>query len=231
MIGSAAVAMWCDVDLEVKAEYDDWHAHEHMPERLSIPGFLRGSRWVSTDGRNAYFIRYEAADLETLTSGPYLERLNNPTPWSTKMMPHHRNMVRSICRVQAGFGAGVAQFMLTLRLAPVAGAEDRLGDWLTAELLPKLPSRQGLVSAQLLRDAARPQRNLTTEQKIRGGDATADWIVLVNGYDAAAVDTVAAEVANDAALAEHGAAPGSIARVYRLAVLLTPADLHRRGRN
>ena len=225
MPGSAAVAVWCDVGFEVKDEFDDWHAHEHMPERLSIPGCLRGSRWVSTDGRNAYFTLYEAKDLATITTGPYLERLNNPTPWSTKMMPHHRNMVRSLCRVQAGFGSCVAQFLLTLRLTPEPGAEEKLGNCLTAELLAKIPSRKGLVSAQLLQDAARPQGTLTTEQKIRGGDATADWIVLVNGYDAAAVDAVAADEVNAGALAAHGAAPGSIARVYRLAIVLTPGDL------
>ena len=217
--------MWCDVGFAVKNEFDDWHAHEHMPERLSIPGFLRGSRWVSTDGRNAYFILYEVKDLATLTAGPYLERLNNPTPWSTKMMPHHRNMVRSLCRVQARFGSCVAQFMLTLQLTPEPGAERKLGDFLTAELLPKIPSRKGLVSAKLLHDAARTQGTPTTEQKIRGGDATADWIVLVNGYDAAAVDAVAANEASAAVLAEHGAAPGSIARVYRVAVLLTSSEL------
>ncbi len=46
----AAVTIWCDVAPEVREEFDDWHAHEHMPERLSIPGFLRGSRWVAADG-------------------------------------------------------------------------------------------------------------------------------------------------------------------------------------
>ncbi len=34
-----------DVAAEVQVEHDDWHSHEHLPERLSIPGFLRGSRW------------------------------------------------------------------------------------------------------------------------------------------------------------------------------------------
>lgn len=47
MLGSAAVAMWWDIAPEMRAEWEDWHSHEHMPERLGIPGFLRGSRWVS----------------------------------------------------------------------------------------------------------------------------------------------------------------------------------------
>jgi hypothetical protein len=32
---------------------------------------------------------------------------------------------------------------------------------------------------------------MTEEQKIRGGDATADWVLLVGGYDAAAVEQAA----------------------------------------
>ena len=53
MLGAAAVAIWCEVAPEIREEFDDWHAHEHMPERLAIPGFLRGSRWVSADGGKA----------------------------------------------------------------------------------------------------------------------------------------------------------------------------------
>ena len=204
MLGAAAVAIWCDVALEVKDEYDDWHAHEHMPERLAIPGFLRGSRWVSVDGRNAYFILYELEALSVLTEGPYLERLNNPTPWSTKMMPHHRNMVRSLCRVESSFGTGLGEAMLTIRLTHSLGAE----------LLASLPARKGLVAAHLLRDAGAVQGAQTTEQKIRGGDKSADWIVLVNGYSADALSSLAAGELKDAA-------PGSISRIYRLAYTLS----------
>lgn len=204
MPGAAAVAIWCDVAPEVKEEYDDWHAHEHMPERLAIPGFLRGSRWVSVDGRNAYFILYELEALDVLTDGPYLERLNNPTPWSTKMMPHHRNMVRSLCRVESSFGMGLGEAMLTIRLTHSLGAE----------LLASLPARKGIVAAQLLRDAGAVQGGPTTEQKIRGGDKSADWVVLVNGYDSKALQRL---VSGD--LGE--AAPGAVAGIYRLAYTLS----------
>src|SRR5690349_24275245 len=101
MLGRAAVAMWWDISPEVRAEFEDWHTHEHMPERLSIPGFLRGTRWIALSGEPSYFILYEAARWATITAGAYVERLNDPTPWSRKMMPHHRNMMRSLCRVRA----------------------------------------------------------------------------------------------------------------------------------
>jgi hypothetical protein len=213
MLGAAAVAMWCDVALEVKDEFDDWHAHEHQPERLSIPGFLRGSRWVSIDGRNSYVMLYETQDEATVTAGPYLERLNNPTPWSRKMMAHHKNMVRSLCRVQASHGAGIGQFLRTGRFAPEAGQEEWLERRL-AELLPSLPSRKGIVAAHLLRRIAQPATPQTAEQKMRGGDGSADWIVLVNGYDADALAAVDL--------------PGAVSGIYNLACMLTPADLRAR---
>src|SRR2546421_2878563 len=64
---------------------------------------------VQTCALPIYFILYEAARLATITRGAYLERLNNPTPWSRKMMPHHRNMVRSLCRVRATFGSEIGR--------------------------------------------------------------------------------------------------------------------------
>jgi hypothetical protein len=215
MLGAAAVAIWCDVALDVKAEFDDWHVHEHLPERLSIPGFRRGSRWVSVDGRNAYCMLYEADSLETLTTGTYMERLNAPTPWSRRMMPHHRNMTRSLCRVQASHGAGLGGLLLTVRLSPAAGREAMLERWLTAEWLPALPAQRGLVAAHFLK-AEKPQGPQTTEQKIRGGDAAADWVLLVNGYDAPALDAVF----DERAFVARGAQAGAVARVYGLAAAL-----------
>ena len=197
MLGKAAVAMWCDVAPEARDELDDWHAHEHMPERLSIPGFLRGSRWVSADG-GSYFMLYEAKDEATITSGPYLERLNDPSAWSRKMMPQHRNMVRSLCRVVASEGAGLGGAMLTLRF-PARPRFDIAG----------LGSRQGLVAARLLENIARPDAPQTTEQKIRGGDAAADWILLVTGYDGEAVAGLVSTL------------PKGTAGLYRLAQVLT----------
>ena len=174
MLGGAAVAIWCDVSPDVSEEFDDWHAHEHMPERLAIPGFLRGSHWVSVDGNNGYFMLYEAEALDTIAAGPYLVRLNSPTPWSRKMMPHHRNMTRSLCLVQSSHGSGLAGKLLTIRFSSLPDAEERLGRWLSMELLPMLPMRKGLVAARLLRAATGVAKEQTTEQKIRGGDASAD---------------------------------------------------------
>lgn len=206
MLGSAAVAIWCDVEPGVRPEFDDWHTNEHLPERLAIPGFLRGTRWTAADGGKGVFILYEVADAAVLTSAAYLERLNNPTPWSRKMMPRHMRMVRGLCRVQLSTGSTVGPQLLSIRFSPRQGAEASLDAWLAAEL-PKLAG-----CAHLLRNLATPAIGQTTEQRIRGGDGTPDWIVLVNGEDAALADSL-----SEARLAAHGAEAGPIFGSYRLA--------------
>lgn len=200
MLGRGAVAMWWDVAPEMRAEWEDWHSSEHMPERLAIQGFLRGTRWVALSGEPSYFVLYEVAQLTTMTGGAYLDRLNNPTPWSRRMMPHHRNMVRSLCEVRAGWGGGVPQALATLRFSPRGGE-------------PKLPQRKGLTGAHLLESQPMTGVPQTAEQKIRGGDATADWILLIGGYDAEAVRAAATGM------------PEGVVGFYRPAYSLSPGEI------
>ncbi|MGH8697221.1 MAG: hypothetical protein ACREVS_12135, partial [Burkholderiales bacterium] len=216
--GRAAVAMWWDVPQDVRAEWEDWHSHEHMPERLGIPGFLRGTRWIAASGQPSYFVLYETARLATITSGPYLERLNNPTPWSRKMMPHHHRMVRSLCRVRASFGGGMGCALTTIRFSPPSRGGRALVKRLASEVLPGLPGRRGLTGAHLLESRPAASTPQTAEQRIRGGDAHADWALLVCGYD---VDAVRAVAGDELAL------PGAAGELYRLAYSMTSKDLRR----
>ncbi len=187
MLGQAAVAMWWDIAPPVRAEWEDWHTHEHMPERLGIPGFLRGSRWISGD---SYFVLYDVQGMDTLTGGAYLDRLNAPTPWSRKLMPHHRTMVRSLCHVRASYGRGLGGWIATLRLE----------HGLPAQALSVLPQQQGIVGAFLLEAQPMAGAPQTTEQKIRGGDAEARWVGLVCGYDEVAVARAANDLVGDGVL-------------------------------
>jgi hypothetical protein len=216
MPGRAAVAMWWDIAPEMRPEWEDWHTHEHMPERLGIPGFLRGSRWIAASGEPSYFVLYETARLSTIMSGPYLERLNDPSPWSRKMMPHHRNMVRSLCRVRASFGGGLGQALATIRFSPPPRGGRALLKRLASEVLPGLPGRRGLSGAHLLESQPAASTPQTTEQRIRGGDARADRALLVCGYD---VDAVRAVARDELAL------PGAVEGLYRLAYSMTSKDL------
>ena len=224
LLGMAAVAMWWKVHPEQRSEFGDWHSHEHFPERMSIPGFRRGSRWTSTLDADGFFVLYELEQYETLTSKGYLDRLNAPTPWSTRMMPHHLGMVRSQCRVAASFGGGVAASLATIRLSPETGKDEDLKTVLV-EMLRELASKPGLTGAHLLWTDTPKTSSPTTEQQIRGSDSAADWIILLSGYDPDVVQDVAHDQLSSRALHHAGAREDSTLGLYRLGLTMTPADL------
>ncbi|MBI3700157.1 MAG: hypothetical protein HY242_06890 [Afipia sp.] len=228
LLGEAAVAMWWDIVPSHRAEFEDWHSHEHFPERMSIPGFQRGSRWASAEGGDGFFVMYELESYATLSSPRYLGSLNNPTPWSKKMMPHHRNMVRSQCRIVESFGGGIGRAMMTLRLSPQKGREDSLRQLLN-NVLSGLPVRQGVTGAHLLITQT-PDLAQTNEQKIRGGDEVADWIVLISGYDAEALGTIAQRELGAEALSAAGTAPAPIYSYFNLAYSVTPSDIRAQSK-
>jgi hypothetical protein len=213
LLGPAAMLLSFDVAPEAIPEHDDWHTHEHLPERLSIPGFLRGTRWVALHGEPRYLVLYEVEHLSTLTSEPYLRRLNSPTAWTSKMMPHYRGMTRGFCAVAGSFGLGIGHAARLIRFKPEARAAAAIEKWLLDELLPSLPARRGFGGAHLLRGAVAPP--MTNEQRIRGADATVDWALLLTGYDEGAPAG-----AGISELERHGATalPGTVYRFdYSLA--------------
>ncbi|MDD1533309.1 MULTISPECIES: hypothetical protein [unclassified Bradyrhizobium] len=224
LLGKAAVAMWWNVRPEQRAEFGDWHSHEHFPERMSIPGFRRGSRWTSRTDAEGFFVLYELAEYEVLTSKGYLDRLNAPTPWSAKMMPHHLGMIRSQCRLVESFGGGVATSLATIRLSPQGGRETDLQAQL-ANTLGTLAQQPGLTGAHLLLTDTPRTSAPTTEQQIRGKDGAADWIVLLSGYDADVVEAVIAGPLSPGSLGALGAQNNPTIGRYGLAFTMTPQDV------
>lgn len=224
LLGKAALAMWWEVDAQHSIDFQHWHSHEHFPERLGIPGFRRATRWRQVDCGPGVLVTYELDDHSVLSSKAYLDRLNAPTPWSTRMMPFHQHMVRSQCEVLESRGAYTASFMLAVRLSPrTPPAHDGGLRVALRELVNALPLRPGLNGAHLLRHR-NPSIEQTTEQKLRGGDRVADWVLLVGGYDRDVLRALAeGELSTDAlnAIGAHQITQG----LYELAVSAVPSDL------
>ena len=177
LLGKAAVVIWCEIDAALRAEHDAWHSGEHLPERMAIPGFLRGRRCVAADTAAPwpYFILYEVEDASVLTSAAYLERLNNPTPWSRKIQAACR-LSRTLCRVTSSQGDGVGAHLVTAKLASTAPLLDFGG-------------RPGVVAVHLLERDRSVQRPRTNEESIRrgGADEAVERVLIVEGYDGAAL--------------------------------------------
>jgi hypothetical protein len=212
LLGRAALAMWWNIAPPVRAEFEDWHTHEHFPERLAIPGFLRAARWSDAEGGPGFFVMYELAEQGTLASPAYLARLNDPTAWSRRLMPHHADMVRMQCEMVASRGGMVARHALTLRIAQAAADALRT-------LVEELAGLPGLAGAHLLRHAP-PAIAATEEQRIRGlADGAAELALVVCGYELATLREV-----RDARLAELAARHAGVAGLYALSASMLPGD-------
>ena len=222
LLGQAAMLLSFDVAPEAIAEHDDWHTHEHLAERLSIAGFVRGTRWLALQDGPRYFVLYEVRQLAALTSEAYLERLNHPSPWTTKMMPHYRGMTRGFCSVTGSFGLGIGHVGLLVRFKPQAGAESSLRTWLLRDALPRLPSARGIGSLHLFEGAATPA--MTHEQRIRGADAGVDWALFATGYSPDALASLAQADLGATALQQHGAT-GVVDALYRMDYSLTDREV------
>lgn len=221
LLGSAAMLLTFDIEPDAVPEHDRWHTQEHLPERLSIPGFLRGTRWEATSGAPRYLVLYEVQSLATLSSPAYLARLNAPSPWTSRMMPHYRGMSRGLCAVRGSFGLGLGGVAALLRCTPAPDAADGLQHWLLADVLPRLAQAPGLGSAHLLQGAQAAE--MTREQRIRGADQGVDTAIVLTGYDAEAVAAQADMLQGAGGLADHGAGTVHSAR-YRTAYSLTSAE-------
>jgi len=217
LLGSAAMLLWFDIVPEHISEHDEWHTREHFPERVGIPGFIRAQRWVSVSSGLRYLVVYEVRDIDVLSSAPYLARLNQPTPWSRRMMPHYRGMVRGFCRLESSIGTVLGTTSVTIRYSAAPGDENRLHGWLRDDLIPHLMRRAGITSSFLLRSDRAPE--MTAEQSIRGRDAGVDRVLLVSGYAPDAIMSLLQHELSASSLEAHGASPGSAAGVYRLACL------------
>jgi hypothetical protein len=181
MRGAAALAMWWTMAAPMRSEFEHWHSHEHFPERLRIPGFLRASRWLDADGGEGVLVLYELERHAVLSSPAYVARLNAPTPWSTALMPHHRDMVRAQCHVDASFGGVIARHAMTLRVALRPDRADAFTRTLR-QRLERASADAGVVGAHLLRHEG-PALAPTVEQAMRGGaDRPADRVLVMCGY-------------------------------------------------
>ena len=124
LAGQGVLAIWNGIADEAEADFVAWHVREHIPERVAVPGFLRGRRYVAEAGAPKYFNFYETETPETLVAPAYLERLNAPSDWTRRVVRHFRDTSRTVCSVAASLGTGDGAFVGTVRLTSRPGAGD-----------------------------------------------------------------------------------------------------------
>jgi hypothetical protein len=98
VVSDGLLAFWADVDEPYLLRFQQWHNCEHIPERVSIPGFLVGRRYRGLSGARMFFMFYETVDTGVLTSEAYVAALNRPTAWTRESLQHFRRPLRNAYR-------------------------------------------------------------------------------------------------------------------------------------
>lgn len=186
-----AIIIWNDIAPEGRDEFYAWHLHEHIPERLNVPGFLRGSRFIAAtpETKPEFLTLYETESADIATSAPYLERLNAPTSWTKSATSHFRNTSRALTTTIADFGCGLGGVVGTIRFdgspSGIEACRDAASSTHLMEAAAKLPriSRVRLCMTNLEASEER-----TTESRTRTDILAApSGAILIEGCDDGAV--------------------------------------------
>ena len=70
----------------LEEEFNDWYDHEHLPQRMRMPGFETGARFVCLEGWPRWLALYDLTSLAALSTPEYLSvSLANASPWSRRI--------------------------------------------------------------------------------------------------------------------------------------------------
>ena len=84
-----------EVEPAHEADFNRWYNEEHVPERLSVPGFLNARRFVALEGEPKYLALYDLESPEVLQTEAYTKLLAG-TPWTNATKQHWIRSVRNV---------------------------------------------------------------------------------------------------------------------------------------
>jgi hypothetical protein len=210
LAGEAVVAIWNDIPDETRAQFYDWHNIEHMPERVGIPGFRRGRRYVAMDAatRPEFFTLYELDTMQVAQGMDYANRLNDPTPATRHVTSRFQNTFRALSRVLVSHGPGAGGVLLTIRF----GCDEQHIPGLKA-LVRAAGQAARVTGAHFCQGDAAASTVRTTEYQGRTDvQAPPDCFIMIEATDAEALS----QIMLDRAMTGAGATGPYERGVYRL---------------
>ncbi len=232
--GTGVLAIWSDAAAEHEEEFNSWYTNQHLPERVGVPGFRRGRRYVKdAPGELRYFTLYETADIHVLESGPYLERLNNPTEWTRRVLPYFRNGSRLAMVVTSSAGAGIGGLAATISFGPDDGRAAELRSWTVTvgdQMRAKYPALTGWHLCESDDQVTHAKAGTAEARASRPGPAVASaaprpslpWMVMVEATERGALVAAGELLAASSGLAAQGATAVGEFHIYRLMIALSP---------
>ena len=222
LLGSGAVIVWNDVTDDGRERFYRWHDNEHIPERLALPGFRRGRRFICAGHSPEWLTIYEAVDLGALTSPEYLARLNAPTPGTTSALRHFRNTSRAVCRLQYATGTSTGGQMLALRLSVPGESSERMLRTARDDLIPRAMSLTGVLACHLFAADQAASFVDTAESSTRAFDVPS-WVLLCEASHHAAAEH-ARNIIDGPEMHDIGVAIRPDAAIYALEICRLATD-------
>ena len=115
------MAFWSSIAPANQLAFQRWHNCEHIPERVSIPGFLRGRRYRSVADPDRFLMFYETRDTAVLSSPTYLAALNTPTRRTRDALGWFTKSTRTVFHLEGSAGTApewTAPVLVSARFAP-----------------------------------------------------------------------------------------------------------------
>jgi hypothetical protein len=192
-----------------EADFEEWFQHEHLAERIAVPGFLIGRRHEAIAGQPRYFNFYLTQSAQVLKSSAYLERLDQPTPMTRIVMSEiFKDMIRTVCHRTFRLGVMRGTGVVALRFGERA-------DEVALKVVIETLMRDRAVACGEIWQAADPREfPVSEEERLRGGDRRIEACLLVETLRMQDAQTVAAALAQEFPRAEMG--------VYRLLCEIRP---------
>jgi len=186
-----------------EAEFEEWFQHEHLQERLGLPGFLLGRRYEALKASPAYFNFYVTRSVDVLRSAEYRMRLDNPTPMTRTVMSRiFKDMIRTVCEQTLHVGRVRGAIAVTARFTE-APDENAL-----KETVETLLQDKGVAGGEVWRAAGAGGLALSEEERLRGGDRRIEACLMVETLRVPDAERIAAVLSTQF--------PAAMIGVYRL---------------
>jgi hypothetical protein len=216
LLGAGAVIVWNDVTEQGRAQFYDWHDKEHIPERLAIPGFRRGRRYINPGHSPEWLTLYEADDIDVVVSPHYLARLNAPTPATTSTLRYFRNTSRAVCRIVHTAGTSSGGHALAMRVDMAGSQSEAMCAHFGADVFPRILALTGVVACHLYAADQDASHLRTAESDTREFDVPS-WVLLVEATTIGAAEHARALIAGPE-LERLGVVVRSDAAIYSLEI-------------
>jgi len=175
-----------------EAEFEEWFQHEHLAERMAVPGFLIGRRHEAVSGWPRYFNFYVTESARVLRSAAYLGRLDDPTPMTRTVMSEiFKDMIRTVCHRTFQLGTMRGTGVVTVRFSK------RPDEAALKAVLEALIRDKAVACGEIWRAVDPLEFPISTEERLRGGDRKIEACLLVEALRVSDAERIAAALARD----------------------------------